>query len=206
MQNPSTESRPGRVRQTGKRQAIMQAAEQLFTSRRFHEITMDEVAAAAKVAKGTLYGYFRDKEDLFFQTCTSGIDELCEFIATEIPAKMPFEKQLLAACREISKFYDRRHQLLWLVQAEEGRMDSGNGARNGWKEKRERLVAAIGQVLNRGVEKGALRKDVSLEVLANILMGMLRARARGLSDAPPMMRRHEVILDLFCRGAAPMQS
>ena len=201
MQNHSTGSQSGgRVRQTNKRQAIMQAAELLFTSRRFHEMTMEDVATAAKVAKGTLYGYFRDKEDLFFQTCTSGIDELCEFIAA-IPADRPFERQLLAACREISKFYDRRHQLLWLVQAEEGRMDSGGGSRNGWKEKRERLVATVTQVLARGVENGALRDDVSLEVLANILMSMLRARSRRLSDAPPKMRRHEVILDLFCRGA-----
>ena len=35
-----------------KRQRIMQAAEKLFSSRRFHEITTDDVAREAKVGKG----------------------------------------------------------------------------------------------------------------------------------------------------------
>ena len=35
---------------------------------------MDHVAAAAGVAKGTLYGHFEDKEDLFFQMCSGGFN------------------------------------------------------------------------------------------------------------------------------------
>ena len=40
---------PHRSRGKDKRETIMKAAEKLFTSRRFHEITMDHVAAAAGV-------------------------------------------------------------------------------------------------------------------------------------------------------------
>ena len=46
---------PLRGKAQGKERRIMEAAERLFTSRRFHEITLEEVAQAAKVGKGTIY-------------------------------------------------------------------------------------------------------------------------------------------------------
>ena len=108
-------------RKTEKRHLIMQAAEKLFTSRRFHEITMEDVAAAADVAKGTIYLYFRDKEDLFAQTCTAGLEEMCELLEP-VPEEAPFAEQLLGACRQFSEFFERRHQLMRMMQAEEARM------------------------------------------------------------------------------------
>ena len=67
-----------------KRLAIMQAAESLFTSRRLHEITLDDVAREAQVGKGTIYRYFQDKDDLFFQTATQGFDELCDLLQQRV--------------------------------------------------------------------------------------------------------------------------
>ena len=61
-----------------KRQRIMQAAEQLFRTRQFHEITLDEVARVADVGKGTLYLYYRSKEELYRAALHAGLVELCE--------------------------------------------------------------------------------------------------------------------------------
>jgi TetR/AcrR family fatty acid metabolism transcriptional regulator len=180
----------------------MQAAERLFTTRRVHEITMDDVAAAARVAKGTLYNHFRDKDDLFFQTCVAGFDELCELLESRTDQGVPFQQQLLDSCREISHFYDRRRQLLRMMQAEDERMHDCRGAlRNRWMLKRHRLIQAVGRILARGIEEGIIRNDLPGEILANVLMGMLRARSHGLADAPEVMRSHEVIVELFCNGA-----
>jgi hypothetical protein len=38
-------------------------------------------------------------------------------------------------------------------------------------------------------------------VLANFLLGMLRTRARDLADYPEPLRRYELVVDVFCRGA-----
>ena len=201
------QSVPHRSRGKDKRETIMKAAEKLFTAGRFHEITMDHVAAAAGVAKGTLYGHFRDKEDLFFQTCATGFDELCEVIAAASPPEAPFEQRLVATCRRISQFVDRRRQLMRLMQAEENRLSCCKGGMHDlWMEKRGKLVAALETILAKGVADGILRRDVSLEVLANVLLGMLRTRDRRLANAPPSMRRHEVIVELFCRGACLPES
>ena len=44
---------------------ILMAAARLFAGRRFHEVRMEDIADAAGFGKGTLYRYFKDKEELF---------------------------------------------------------------------------------------------------------------------------------------------
>ena len=64
-----------------KRQEIMGAAASLFANRRYHELTLDKVAKKAKVGKGTIYLYFKDKDDLFRQTAKWGFEQFCESLA-----------------------------------------------------------------------------------------------------------------------------
>jgi len=179
----------------------MQAAEKLFTSRRFHEITMDDVAKEAGVGKGTIYRYFRDKDDLFFQTATSGFDELCDLLRRKVPGNAGFSQQLLVACRQIATFFERRQQLLRMIQTEDGRMPWCHGElREHWMERRKNLVAALAETIRKGVAEGEVRDDIPAEVLASFLLGMLRTRGRDLGDVPPHLRQHEIVVDLFCKG------
>ena len=44
---------------------MLLAAARLFGTQRFHEVRMDDIAAEAEVSKGTLYRYFKDKDELY---------------------------------------------------------------------------------------------------------------------------------------------
>ncbi len=48
-----------------KRKDIAQAAKELFTDYGYKAVSMEQIAQRSNVAKGTLYLYFKDKEDLF---------------------------------------------------------------------------------------------------------------------------------------------
>ncbi|MCD6496685.1 MAG: TetR/AcrR family transcriptional regulator [Deltaproteobacteria bacterium] len=50
------------MKQRDKKQEIMNAVEHLFRNRRFHEVTLDEVAKEAQVGKGTIYRFFSDND------------------------------------------------------------------------------------------------------------------------------------------------
>ena len=52
-----------------RRDAILQVALAGFTDTSYDELTMDRIAADAGVAKGTLYLYFRSKEQVFLALC-----------------------------------------------------------------------------------------------------------------------------------------
>lgn len=185
-----------------RRQEIMQAAEKLFSRGRFHEVTLDQVAKVAKVGKGTIYRYFRDKEDLVIQTAMSGFDEMCELLEERVSDDVAFEEQLRTACCEIVQFFSRRWALLRVMKSEEPRARRPRGSkREHWIARRGKLLAAVAGIIERGVESGSVRSDVSPEVLAGLLLGMLRTRGRhgGGSTCPPP--EPEVIVDVFCRGA-----
>ena len=185
-----------------KKQQIMQAAEKLFTTRRFHEITTDDVAEAAGVGKGTIYRYFQDKDDLFFQTATSGLDELCELLEHNVPENARFYDQILIACTEITSFFERRRQLYCMMLTEEGRLSLSKGKlHDRWMERRKKLLAALSVIIAKGVAEGELRTDLPPDVQANFLLGMLRTRARDLSEAPKEFQRYEVVVDMFRNGA-----
>jgi TetR/AcrR family fatty acid metabolism transcriptional regulator len=190
------------VARQSKKQQIMLAAEKLFTSRRFHEIKLDDIAREAKVGKGTIYLYFANKDDLFSQTATSGFEELCQLLAQSVSPKAPFIEELLTACRQISRFFEKRHQLFRMMNEEEVRLCFSKGnIRDKWLNKRRLLVAAVAAIMRKGINEDRVRGGILPEVLADFLLGMLRTRARDLVDAPKAMRQHTVVVDLFCNGA-----
>jgi len=184
-----------------KLELIMEAAERLFSWRRFHEITLDEVAREAGVGKGTIYLYFADKEDLFFQLATSGYTQLCEIIGQQSLDGQPFRESLLAIAAQISDFFERRRQLLRMMQTEDGRLSCHPGRlRERWLMHRQQLVGTLARVLQAGVAEGVIRADLPAEALAAFLLGLLRTRARE-SDVQEQLSLEQSI-GLFLQGAA----
>ncbi|MGF1573625.1 MAG: TetR/AcrR family transcriptional regulator [Sumerlaeia bacterium] len=55
----------GRQKDPQKREAIIQAAQQLFMANGFDHVSMQAIAQEAGVSKVTVYSHFKDKEDLF---------------------------------------------------------------------------------------------------------------------------------------------
>jgi len=185
-----------------KRSEIMRAAEWLFRNRRFHEVTLDGVAKVAKVGKGTIYRFFRDKDDLFFQTATSGFDELCARLEEQVRRGARFDERLLTACGRISSFFEERRPLFYIMQSEEIHAASGKRSlQDRWQAARKKLIAALAAVIEQGVRGRHIRADVPAEVLAAYLLGMLRARARELAETPGKAKRLELMLEIFCAGA-----
>jgi hypothetical protein len=64
------------------------------------------------------------------------------------------------------------------------------------------MTGAVAAIIARGMASGEIRSDLSAEILAEYLLGMLRTRAWELEDQPEPMRSHEALVDLFTQGAA----
>ena len=179
----------------------MRVVEKLATNRRFHEITLDEVAHAAGVGKGTIYCYFADKDDLFFQVATSGFEELCKLLKRKVPCNTSFTEKLLNACRQITMFFATRRQLLQIMQTEANFAYWWKGKiRQRWLDKRKMLVNALADIFCEGVAEGIVRSDISAEVMAAFLLGMLRTRARDLQDMSENMKNCKLLVDMFLNG------
>lgn len=180
----------------------MQAAEQLFRTRRFHEITLDEIARAADVGKGTIYLYFSDKENLIFEAAVAGFDEMCAQLPQDSTEGGEFREGLLRICEIISGFFQRRRPLFRIILSEgERAMERGGGLRERWLERRKTMTGAVAAVIARGAASGEIRSEVPADILAEYLLGMLRTRSWELEDRPDALRNHALMVDLFINGA-----
>jgi AcrR family transcriptional regulator len=184
-----------------KKQRIMLAAENLFTSRRFHEIRMEDVARKACVGKGTIYQYFENKDDLFFQTATSGFEELYELVQQNIPQTAGFREKLTVTCSHIVAFVEKRRQLFQMMNDGSIRLHLTGASRERLSNNRRLLRAVIAGIMQRGIEEGEIRSDMKPEVLSVFLMGMLRSRAWDMEGVDKNDCSLDVVIDLICNGA-----
>ena len=66
IRKPATKVKPTRAdrRMVRNRKALLGAAEALIAAKGFERVTIDEIAEAADLAKGTFYNYFDDKNEI----------------------------------------------------------------------------------------------------------------------------------------------
>lgn len=160
-----------RVKTESKQGEILAAASKVFAARQYHEVLCDEIAAEAGIGKGTIYRYFRTKEDLYFATILQGYEAVNQSLATAISAESTPERRLERIARELFEyFWDRRYFYALLYRneqrflAQEGRL----------KKNREHLVTIVEQTIRDGVDSGAFRK-VDTKTAAELFLGMIRA-------------------------------
>ena len=92
------------------RRALVDAALALWTERGFDagidETTVEEIAQAAGVTKGTFYFHFAHKEDILLEigwgTSEAMFKETTKYVADERPVEDAFDKLLTALARRIS--------------------------------------------------------------------------------------------------------
>ncbi len=136
-------AKPARPRQ------IIDAAAQLFAERLYHEVRMDDVAAHARVSKGTLYTYFKDKEALYLALTKDGLDRLVERIEGGLTDAPTPEEKVLAFARESLRFFDRHFHWLELIQrAEILRTNAGASPLRASRAKLHELLLALMNELN----------------------------------------------------------
>jgi AcrR family transcriptional regulator len=85
------------------RQEISNAATRLFWQRGFDQVTVDEIAAAADVARMTVFNHFRRKEDMFFDRDDEGREVLREALRQRDAQVAPIEALRLLAHRLVAQ-------------------------------------------------------------------------------------------------------
>lgn len=164
-----------------KRQLIAATAAKLFATRPFHKVKLDDVAAAAGVGKGTLYVYFKSKEDLYFWLIYDAFSRLVEQLQNRLgPGELPAARSLRLIIAELVKFGFDNPQLFELMR------NAGPIIKDDrWGNKRKELAGLIEQTIRRGIASGEFR-DPHPEITALCVPGLLRSvmlfGPRGLDE------------------------
>jgi TetR/AcrR family transcriptional regulator, mexJK operon transcriptional repressor len=87
---------PGRQKDEAKREAIVAAARGLFMREAYERVSMDAIAAEARVSKVTIYSHFTDKEALFVAAISTGCEAIFADVAVRVGQGSPLREALAA--------------------------------------------------------------------------------------------------------------
>jgi AcrR family transcriptional regulator len=147
------------ARREKRRAAILDAALEEFAARGFAATRLDDVARRARIAKGTIYLYFRDKESLFQDLVRTMLSPLVGTIEaaplSEVPIRAVAEIIVDVFVREI--YGTRRKDVIRLIISEGPRFPKL--AEIYYREVIARVLPVIRARLTLAVERGELSSD-----------------------------------------------
>ncbi|MCM3773594.1 MULTISPECIES: TetR/AcrR family transcriptional regulator [Priestia] len=102
-----------------RKQSVVDAASKSFALFGYKATTMEQVAKLANVGKGTIYTFFKNKEELFDEIVTRMIREMTDAAETVIDSNRPFFENAQAAIFRILEFRTEHQLMLKLVQEQQ---------------------------------------------------------------------------------------
>jgi len=175
---------------------ILAAAAGLFATHRFHEARMEDIAAAAEVGKGTLYRYFKDKDELYLALLELAAEQLSARMREARESECDFRRRLEAMVAAILVYFDEQPHLFDLIQHAEVLVHPDR--ENPWNETRRENLAIFRAVFEEAEEAGLFHFE-DPEVAVLLLLGGLRAVIRfGTRPRPDDLARR--VIDSFLLG------
>ncbi|HLG65378.1 MAG TPA: helix-turn-helix domain-containing protein [Ktedonosporobacter sp.] len=168
--------RPLREKLRGVRtELILDVAEEVLVEKGYHDTAMDEIAARAGIAKGTLYQHFPHKEDLGLALFERGLmlfEQIVQQAATSsgLTARARLESILLAVYQEHQGL---RSQLLHLLYHDTDIRKSLLEKKGRLCERVERCAAQVGKIMEAGQAAGEFDAAISVELMLTIFMHAL---------------------------------
>jgi len=188
---------------TGKREAILRAAIRVFARNGYFNAKVADIASAAGVADGTVYLYFKSKEEILHSIFDTSMEKaIAEARRLIEGVDDPREKLRRIATMHLERLGDDR-DLAIVFQVE---------LRGSTKFMEEFSAAGFGEYLNllrttieEGQRAGVFRKELNAKVVSKVLYGALDEMAtnwiisKRRYQLAPMA---DLVLDVFLSGVS----
>ena len=188
---------------------LMGAARRVIGRHGFEGTTIDRVAEDAHVAKGTIYLYFSNKEDLLHAAVFEGLRAMIdETRAADRPELPPLER-LRAFVKTQFRIQSSNLDFLkaFFLESKFVTFEPGDERGEALRSIYTEHLGYLASILKSGIEAKVLRffdADFAAFALSEMMTGCLRRRLLGLVESP-VEQDADIVLDLFLKGtvAAP---
>lgn len=178
-----------------KRKKILEAAAIVFSRKGFHQARMDEIAAMANVAKGTLYYNFSSKSMLFSATVTEGLESIVKQVSERLEADLPFLEHFHMLIENIISLYLKNNKLARILLNE---LSSGIDSKvlAEIESVQERFISFIADLLEKGQKRGYL-KPMDIKLAAIAVAGQIDALSKYYLRNPGKITKNEIVEILY---------
>ena len=185
-----------------KRERILRAATKVFARKGFYATKVSEVAKAAGVADGTIYLYFRNKDDLLVSLFEDRIDRLLLTLKRELEARPDAESRLRCVIEVQLGLLEGERDLAEVITV--NLRQSTKLMKQYAAPKFALYLDLIAEVVSEGQKGAVFREGVSPHVMARAIFGALdgvtMTWALGRADAGGLSRAATQVADVLLRG------
>lgn len=155
-----------------RREEIIDAAQKIFFQKGLLITTMDEIAEAAELSKGTLYLYYRSKEDLYLAVMMRGMNILYDMLSASLSSTQPTLKNLAGLGEAYYQYFKQQRNYYRMSQFFENPQfhkqvspemleTCSTGNRKIW--------TLVVDLIERGIDEGVIQRDIDPKQAAVIL-------------------------------------
>ncbi len=192
-----------------RRESILFAAKKLFSKKGFENTSMDELAAEAELAKGTLYLYFKSKEEVIYSLLSPSLAEYqrgLREIASD-PGK-PAEATLREIVKYIYDMYLEEPEIYRVIIHYKAKEYQSLLSEENFRHLRELMrgnLQITEDLIRRGVDAGVFHrtdpKKTSI-ILWNIFVGVMQYEENRTYNGGPSYLKPTLYeaIDLLIRG------
>jgi TetR/AcrR family transcriptional regulator len=187
------------------REEILSAAEKVFAAKGFFPTTMSDIAREAEFGTGTLYKYFKSKEELYFTLIDEKVEEINRLVKSELSQKTSAIERIRKVLGLQLEFIEQNRDFFMIYISERNRFewtvkdDLGKGIH----EKMVTYIDTLAEVMRQGVKEGEF-KSINPIDLAHALVGIVNSFVfeRLISrEHYPLISKLDTVLEIFLGGA-----
>ena len=169
MQKLKTSTRREKVEQ--REDAIIEAARRTFAQRGFAKTTMAEIARQAGVADGTLYLYFKNKEDLARAVVSDFYKRLTASAQIGVDGLEKTAEQLKFLARNHMELIMKERRILEMLPLINGEIDSYGGSE--LFDLNKNYVVIFDRIAKAGQASGDIKANITPWILRDIFFGAM---------------------------------
>jgi TetR/AcrR family fatty acid metabolism transcriptional regulator len=148
---------------------ILDAAIKVFADQGFHQATISQIAKAAGVADGTIYLYFKNKDDILVQFFSFKTKQVFEGFREAVASADRAVDKLRNLIRQHLAEFQRNREMAIVYQSETHQ--SSRRAEEQIREMSKYYVDIISEIVEKGQEEGQIRKDLYLGLVRRFIIG-----------------------------------
>lgn len=160
---------------TDKRERILVAAKAVFAEKGFSGAAIADIATRADIGKGTVYEYYKSKEELFFAVFEWFIDEGATAVRVDIAVLgLPVSDQLKALSESvIGQWAELKTEFALVMEfwAASSTSASRNRFRQAFRHLYDHYRSIIVALLQEGIDQGEFSDDLAPDSIAAALVG-----------------------------------
>ena len=187
--------------QTVSREDILRAAAQVFRKHGFHGTSMQQIADAVGLQKGSLYHHIASKEELLHEVMMAGLTQLGERLKAVATSPLPPANKLRQLIDTHILYAAENLDIATVVLFEHRAVLSFPALRDEYVSRRDLFESQFRQAIQEGVDSGDFR-PVDVPIVAQTLLGahnwlVMWYRPEGRLSLQEIT---SIIADTFLRG------